>query len=954
MPEVRRETPSQRMHYRLSVPIFATIDGKTYKAADWSMGGFRLEGYDGPLGVGDLFTPEISIDFRGFHISFQQETKVVRASKDGDGILAASFHDIKEENLELLKYFSEGLLGGEMASFQDAIRRVDMPVTPVDMELIEEAQEAPVKRSLKRILIALAYLLIGGAILLYICITLYSNFWRIEVESGVVVAPTEPLVAPVSGIFEKLIIPPDRSIKLGQPVIQLRDLDNGGGNGQVLVAMNNARFRMETLEAQLRAERATLGIYSKVGDSRLASARERTAALTQDLTLARQDVARKVNMQAKGAASQADLEAAQQLAERLQNELALAENDLRIAHVAISGLRRNGLFFSGDRVEGRGYSLRGELDAARRSLADLAAMGGGGYGGGGGSDLVIRAPFDGHVVRVLKTPGNTVDRGDNLAVIERDDSRYIEVYLTQGESTQVRLGTVAKIFIPSLNIEREARVIQIERTRGFIDETDSRYRWRTTVDRTAVVTLFFINPDGKTAQVKDIITGTPATVSFSRFPSNPVMAGLFNIFRSNDSLQAEKNLATEAAGYEFREVVRMQGPTSRRTEAGTMVTVPISGAPGSATPASGTPGKPGNAAPAATPGQVNATQPAPVAAPATAPVDPGKKAQSLLWPSNFPTELKPGSVPDTVRTQLAAAAQKAARQGPAPVPILRSAGQTDKEDAQFVASRRAFQDADNAANLALSYRILGEREHKDKAVAILQAWAKVNQPTGNPIDETRLDKLIYAYDLLRSDMTDAQRADVQNYLRRMQAAKISWQYGEKTQFNNHRTHQLKMLLLIARALGDGPAFDKASAEATAHLAQNIDAATGQTRDHKERNALHYQAYDLEPWMEIVLVTGCCRPPVLKAYEFLRERIVKGDINDEFTGSTAAIDEKRAKAGFDYAKKGGTFDTAKAARSVLVYQTMQGPETAPAMARLVSGEATPSNLYYLVRQQVWRR
>lgn len=931
MPEVKRETPSQRMHYRLNVPIYIDVEGKTFKAADWSMGGFRIDGYDGPLRQGDLFTPEVSIDFRGFHISFRQEAQVVRAS---EGSLAVSFHDMKPENLELLKYFSEGLLGGEMASFQDAIRRVDMPVTPVEMELVEEATEVPIKRSIRRILIALAYIIIGGALLLYIAITLYSNFWRIEVESGVVCAPTEPLVSPVSGIFEQLIIAPDRSIKLGDPVIRLKNQDNERDYANLQVALNNARFRMYSIAAQLGVDRSTLEIYGKVGDSRLVSARDRVEALKRDVELAQRDVVRKVNLQGKGAVSKEDMEGAQQLAERKQNDLLLAENELRIARIALGGLKRSGLFFSGDRVEGRGHGLKAELLAAQQSVWDLEQQ----LGGLAGSraNYIIYAPFNGHVVRVLKTPGNTVDRGENLAVLERDDSRYVEVFLTQGESTQVRLGSVAKLFIPSLNIEREGRIIQIDRTRGFVDETDSRYRWRTTVDRTACVTMFFIDKDGKNAQVKDIITGTPVTVSFSRYPTNPIIAGVFNLFRSRRDIDGEKQAAQDAATYEYRSVVRMQGPTSNRTEAGApMVLVPY----GSQTNAT-------SMAPGAGPGNA-------VAAPLPA-KDACAAGQSMLWPGKFFTQIKPDGIPQPLRDQIEAEAKRAAAKTPAPVAVLRSAGATDKEDNVFVASRRAFQDADNAVNLALAYRIMGDKNYQEKALAILTAWAKTNQPTGNPIDETRLDNLVHAYDLLRCELNDAQRQPIKDYFRRMLAAKETWQWGEKTQNNNHRTHQIKMRLLLARALEDGAAFDRAAADAKAHLTANIDASTGETVDYKERSALFYHVYDLEPWMEIVLATGCCKDPVLKAYDFLRDRIAKGETGGEFAKSSAPIDEKRAKAGFAYAKKGGNFDTSRAARTVLEYKTLQGQETTPAMAKIVEGPASSSNLFHLVRQLTWRR
>jgi hypothetical protein len=416
-------------------------------------------------------------------------------------------------------------------------------------------------------------------------------------------------------------------------------------------------------------------------------------------------------------------------------------------------------------------------------------------------------------------------------------------------------------------------------------------------------------------------------VNFSRNPSNRILASLFNFFRSDADKAEEAKAANQAMSFEYREVVRMQGPTNRRTEAGAQVLVDVSG-------------------------QQNATTATRAAVWPDAATS-CKDNQSLLWPGRFATQIKPETLSAAARAQLAAEAEKAASKAPAPVATLKSAGQTDKSDPDFAASRRAFQDADNAANLALAFRVLGERRYLDRATAILLAWARTNKPTGHPVDETRLDKMVYAFDLARCEMSEQDRASVLGWFARMRDAKLAWQYGEKSRFNNYRTHQLKMLLLLARALDDQATYAKALAEAEAHLKTNIDAATGETLDHKERNSLHYQAYGLESWLEIALVTGQFREPVLKAYGFLRERIAKGDIHYEFAKSTAPIDEKRAKAGFDYARKGGTFDTQKAVRSLLVYETLSGKEETPAMAGLLGGEVTPVNLFFLIRQQAWR-
>ena len=111
------------------------------------------------------------------------------------------------------------------------------------------------------------------------------------------------------------------------------------------------------------------------------------------------------------------------------------------------------------------------------------------------------------------------------------------------------------------------------------------------------------------------------------------------------------------------------------------------------------------------------------------------------------------------------AAAKAERLAPAPVQTIHSAGVADQSSPGFAASRRAFQDADNYLFLALAYRLTGRIEYRDHARAVVRAWAQLNQPTGQPIDETRLEAFLWGLDLLGDKYEPETRAWLERWSR---------------------------------------------------------------------------------------------------------------------------------------------------------------------------------------------
>ena len=169
-----------------------------------------------------------------------------------------------------------------------------------------------------------------------------------------------------------------------------------------------------------------------------------------------------------------------------------------------------------------------------------------------------------------------------------------------------------------------------------------------------------------------------------------------------------------------------------------------------------------------------------------------------LWPAKV--QLSTLSAP--LCDDLMRAAQRLTTQPPTPVVELKSAGVVDVKDPQLVESRAALADANRAAILALAYRVSGEKSDLSAGRDTLMAWANIYLPVGHPIDESKLDQMIWAYDLLRCDLPSAERAVIERWIGALLDKKDTWRFGPSSVRNNHHTHQLKLQILGAAALGD--------------------------------------------------------------------------------------------------------------------------------------------------------
>jgi multidrug resistance efflux pump len=865
---VIHEPASQRRHFRVTAPAEVCVSGLSYPTLDWSLGGFRIGGYAGNASVRDRLEVQFGLDFQGFSISFPASAEVLRRENDQ---LTAKWVQLGERETSLLGQFASGVISGRLTAVNDVLKHIDRPVTKV--ALLETAESAVVrsKSAWRRAVISLLYLFLGLALVAFTLWTVAQTWMSVSVETAVTAMQLEQVVSIDVGVIRELNVIPGDDVKDGQVLLKV-DSEVASRNLDV------ARQELRSAEADLvqahllvDQEKKRMAAYRVIGRDQLDLQDAKIKTLTTARDEARVEFERVKKLWEYGLVARHVYDSLEATVNSREAEVEAAQAERKIVATSNRSID-SGFFFSGNFLVGELQTRMAQEETARqRAIVAQNAV----------RDAMrheqkheYRAPFDGVVMRVFKSVGMTVDRGEAVLILRKaGEQAHIDAYMTQEEAGRIAIGMPAVASIPALGKRYKVEVAMVDRTSGFLKEVQTpklqqpRWEWRNPEDHTAYVRLNFA--DASASELVSMQPGLPVQVSIPR------ARWLFDL---------------------------------------------------------------------AAPQVVHAST----------------TQASRLWPASSPLFGADAakSLPPSVFERILEGARKAARTPPAPVRVIHSAGVSDQSSREFAASRRAFQDADNFLFLAMAYRLTGKTNYSEGALAIVDAWARVNEPTGQPIDETRLETFLWGLDLL-ADKADSTL--VRNWLERWSAANHAYSFGPQTESNNHMTHHLKIALMLDRYLGRTADYERDLDAALRHEKVNLGSADGSSIDYRERDAMHYHIFDLEAWAEIALLTGCCRPSIDHAFAFFEKQMDEHPDHIEFANSTAAIDQKRASVGFEYAKA-QPYEINNASRAIFSYATLVGDTGTTDRGRRVpapiwdaaAAGANHSNLFYEARYYLWQR
>jgi len=255
-----------------------------------------------------------------------------------------------------------------------------------------------------------------------------------------------------------------------------------------------------------------------------------------------------------------------------------------------------------------------------------------------------------------------------------------------------------------------------------------------------------------------------------------------------------------------------------------------------------------------------------------------------------------------VYDELRATADAALIGRPNPIALVDSAGRLDKDPVK-VRTNASLDDMEKVEALAWTWAVTGDARYATQGRSYILAWAKVNRPDGHPINETKFEPMIEAYDLLRPGFSATERDTVDGWLR---AKARALQGTTRAQRENWESHRLKIIGLIGATIGDRQLWDYADAGFKKHLRENFE-PNGESYDLKTRDALHYHVYSLQPLLTLACVAQRSGDPLYayhagtgaslqQAVEYLQPYASGEKKHLEFANSQVSFDRKRAAAG----------------------------------------------------------
>jgi hypothetical protein len=267
-----------------------------------------------------------------------------------------------------------------------------------------------------------------------------------------------------------------------------------------------------------------------------------------------------------------------------------------------------------------------------------------------------------------------------------------------------------------------------------------------------------------------------------------------------------------------------------------------------------------------------------------------------------------------------ALADRALEETPHPIDTIRSEGLL-QGDPKKAATQEALRDMGKMYALALLYKVSGDTVYLRALERYLSAWAGTDKPRGDPIDDTNLDPVVEAYDMVKGELSPDVERVVRDWLRLTAVWEITAVYNRPnraTSYNNWHSHRLKIIGEIGFAISDTVLEGYAMRGLEAQIGRNL-RADGSSEDFLTRDALHYHVYDLEPLLKLAIVikratrvdyysyTSPSGSSIQRSVQWLLPFVTGEKTHAEFVNSTVEFDRRRAQNGEAAYKAGSMFD-----------------------------------------------
>ncbi|RKY08456.1 MAG: hypothetical protein DRP66_04495 [Planctomycetota bacterium] len=239
---------------------------------------------------------------------------------------------------------------------------------------------------------------------------------------------------------------------------------------------------------------------------------------------------------------------------------------------------------------------------------------------------------------------------------------------------------------------------------------------------------------------------------------------------------------------------------------------------------------------------------------------------------------------------------------------------------------RHLQDMNKIYTLTWAGFVSGDSKYGAKAIEFVEAWAKKCKPSGNDVNDNKLLTCMFAYHMLRDEMTKAQKKEIGKWVKSIgDVQQKGWKDNKR---GNHAGKRLKLIYFAAYLENDKDRIKWAQSKIQKVWDLTL-FANGETYDLKRRDALSYHFSTVRAFLQIAHIGRLAGKDhynqeadnggsIAKSIDFALPYIKGEKIHPEWVNTIVKLDKERwAKAGDPYYKPGKPWDRWEGYKSLML-------------------------------------
>lgn len=244
---------------------------------------------------------------------------------------------------------------------------------------------------------------------------------------------------------------------------------------------------------------------------------------------------------------------------------------------------------------------------------------------------------------------------------------------------------------------------------------------------------------------------------------------------------------------------------------------------------------------------------------------------------------------------------------PAPLKVIHYEGVLET-DSKRQKTQEHLKDMDRLALVSQAYYGKQKPEYLDFIKRYVWSWGTTYEPTGNPINENKLEAVFCGYYLVKNEFTEREQQVLEEWM-----AEIVDKESQNTSQDNWETKRFKIIAEIALAT-DRSDFMRLAVDRFKNYVPNALNADGSSIDFHKRNALSYHVGGMVPLVNFCVLAEQQKiridnkslyeweasngASVKKSVHFLDSYVTGKKEHLEFKHSEVQFDKKRCAAGLD--------------------------------------------------------